>query len=185
MNDLRPDMFDPEFLLEHIRRDTKFDADLLEKIISEWKRYKATGLEPEEIMVKDDILACSAIVLGTAVAHIRGLLAAEKDGRLWLSPFPLNDSAKLYAPRKNDVQEQTVQYITLLDGEPSVAVSFDCDYECAGCPHNAPYTNYEAGDGGCDGEGGFGVILISEIGKTVFLTRAEAEAEAALRGDKR
>ncbi|MEA5041570.1 MAG: hypothetical protein VB053_03400 [Oscillibacter ruminantium] len=167
--------------------DWERGIDCTGKAVDHLAAYEDTGLDPVQAQAYADCELGPETLTAIKQADLLGKFArwaqAEKDGRLWLSPFPLNDSAKLYAPRKNDVQEQTVQYITLLDGEPSVAVSFDCDYECAGCPHNAPYTNYEAGDGGCDGEGGFGVILISEIGKTVFLTRAEAEA--ALRGDKR
>lgn len=44
-------MFNPEFLLAHIRMDTKFDANLLEQIIREWKEYRATGLTPEDVNV--------------------------------------------------------------------------------------------------------------------------------------
>lgn len=154
------------------------DAELL-------AAYKATGLEPEDMkrtFNDDAVLKLAGQALGTTAEHLRNLLSIEKAGRLWMSPVPLVAGTKLYCPRKTDVQEQTLQYITLLDGEPTVSVSFECDYECDGCPHNAPYTNYDAGDGGCDGEGEFGLFNVSDVGKTVFLTREEAEA--ALRGEE-
>lgn len=110
MNDLRPDMFDPEFLLEHIRRDTKFDADLLEKIIAEWKRYKATGLEPEEI---SDIIklcgdynkagldarfvqACIDVAeSGLTTDRLRELAEADRDGRLVVLPCKVEHLQKM------------------------------------------------------------------------------------------
>lgn len=107
-------------------------------------------------------------------AELAAYRTAEQDGTLLR--LPCNENSMLYSPRKNDVLEQKVQYITIGDGDTSVAVSFKCDYECVGCPHNHPYRNYEAGDGGCDGEDGFGVFLIKDFGKTVFLTRPDAEA---------
>lgn len=157
-----------------------------EKENSDFGAYKATGLEPEDMkraFNDDAVLKLAGQALGTTAEHLRNLLSIEKDGRLWMSPVPLVAGTKLYCPRKTDVQEQTLQYITLLDREPTIYVSFECDYECDGCPHNAPYTNYDAGDGGCDGEGGFGLFNVSDVGKTVFLT--SDEAVAALRGDKR
>ena len=99
---------------------------------------------------------------------------AEKDGLI--VRLPCSQNATLYSPRKNDVLKQKVEDITVGDGDISVAVSFECDYECKGCPHYRPYTNYEAGDGGCDGEYGFGTFLIKDFGKTVFSTPEAAEA---------
>lgn len=92
MNDLRPEMLNPEFLLEHIRRDTKFDADLLEKIISEWKRYKATGMEPD-MVVKTAELAF--FVHENGLDRLRDLLAAEKDGRLVVLPCKVEQLRKM------------------------------------------------------------------------------------------
>lgn len=103
MNDLRPEMLNPEFLLEHIRRDTKFDADLLEKIISEWKRYKATGLDPD-MVVKTAELAF--FVHENGLDRLRDLLAAEKDGRLAICPVLLHQT--IYRIFLGEVLTETV-----------------------------------------------------------------------------
>lgn len=156
---------------------------------SELEAYRATNHTPEEcaaafaeldalkrnppVQVESNVLEL-AMECSKLKQELAAYRAAEQNGTLLR--LPCNENSMLYSPRKNDVLEQKVQYITIGDGDTSVAVSFKCDYECVGCPHNHPYRNYEAGDGGCDGEDGFGVFLIKDFGKTVFLTRPDAEA---------
>lgn len=52
-------------------------------------------------------------------------------------------------------------------------VSFDCKVDCDGCPFNS----WRRDDEGycCDGEWGQSSITGAQFGKTVFLTREEAE----------
>ena len=60
-----------------------------------------------------------------------------------------------------------------------VGVCFECDTDCDGCYFNS-WTQSHCGEWSCDGEYGNGFIPVEDFGKTVFLTREEAEA--ALRG---
>lgn len=97
----------------------------------------------------------------------------ECEGLLVRLPCKVGDT--VYSPRKSDVLEQQVDYVSI-DGAVNILVRFECDYECEKCPHCSPYTNYEAGDGGCNGEHGEGGFSVDDFGKTAFLTRQEAEA---------
>ena len=60
----------------------------------------------------------------------------------------------------------------------SVEVHFDCDYCCEDCHFNGWVRDY-SGEWTCYGEYGDGRIPFSEFGKTVFLTREEAESKTA------
>ena len=53
-------------------------------------------------------------------------------------------------------------------------VYFTCDHLCDGCPHKRTYQN-QAGDRGCFGEYGESFFAFEDFGKTVFITREEAE----------
>ena len=55
-----------------------------------------------------------------------------------------------------------------------VFVYFDCDLHCDGCYFNA-YSQSYCGEWDCDNTFGHSSIPISEFGKTVFLTKEEAE----------
>lgn len=60
-------------------------------------------------------------------------------------------------------------------------VYFDCKYleegseVCKGCPFNSWSQEFVSGEHSCDGEWGQGCIKGSDLGKTVFLTREDAE----------
>ena len=164
MNDLRPEMLNPEFLLEHIRRDTKFDADLLEKIISEWKRYKATGMEPD-MVVKTAELAF--FVHENGLDRLRELLAAEMDGRLVVLPCKVGDTVWVNFSISGS-------YLREKD-KP-----FECKviFVCLNSTHCGGFINFEYQKGGHQFQ-----LDFDKIGKTVFITREEAEA--ALRGEER
>lgn len=85
----------------------------------------------------------------------------------------------VYSPRENSILEQNVISIEI-EKDSHVRVYFTCDYLCDGCPHEQTYQN-QAGDGGCFGECGESLFAFEDFGKTVFLTREEAEQ--ALRGE--
>lgn len=55
-----------------------------------------------------------------------------------------------------------------------MTVSFKCDYNCERCAFNTWRQEY-SGEYSCEGEWGEMTIPADEIGKTVFLTREEAE----------
>ena len=104
------------------------------------------------------------------------LLLAVNEGRVVVLPCKVGDV--VYSPRDKDILEQYVISIEI-DKEPKVHVCFACDYICDGCPNNQPYQN-QAGDGGCYGENGESYYDFDDFGKTVFLSREEAEQ--ALKG---
>ena len=127
------------------------------------KEYEDTGLEPEEI----NDMALEVATLKTIESmydglgnpdHLRDLLQAEQDGRLVVLP------------------QKTVWELTM-DAGP------DCDMKCPvdawdeslGCDlcRKAKQFAYERP---CTQD------LLKELGKTVFLTREEADAALALKG---
>ena len=57
-------------------------------------------------------------------------------------------------------------------------VSFQCNYDCKDCAFNSWHTEY-SGESSCDGEYGTAIVSLEDFGKTVFLTREEAEAALA------
>jgi hypothetical protein len=79
----------------------------------------------------------------------------------------------VYSPRENSILEQNVISIEI-EKDSHVRVYFTCDYLCDGCPHKRTYQNQD-GDGGCWGEYGESFFAFEDFGKTVFLTREEAE----------
>lgn len=62
-----------------------------------------------------------------------------------------------------------------------MTVSFECDYNCVHCAFNTWRQEY-SGEYSCEGEWGEMTIPADEVGKTVFLTREEAE-KALERGE--
>lgn len=104
---------------------------------------------------------------------------AEDQGLLVRLPCKVGDT--VYSQRKNGILEQTVDYISIEEGEIYINVSFCCDNDCTGCPHNNWQMTNE-GEYYCDGEYGSGCFAVNDFGKTVFLTRVEAEAVLAKEG---
>lgn len=79
----------------------------------------------------------------------------------------------VYSPRENGILEQNVISLEI-EKDSHVRVYFTCDYLCDGCPHEQTYQS-QAGDSGCFGEYGESSFAFEDFGKTVFLTREEAE----------
>ena len=121
--------------------------------------YEDTGLEQEDLKKafnETEILKLAAQALSTTPDHLRGLIQAEQEGRLVVLPA------------------KTVWELTMDSGP-------DCDLKC-------PVDAYDEALG-CDlcskakqfaYERPCTQDLLKELGKTVFLTREEAEA--ALKG---
>lgn len=75
----------------------------------------------------------------------------------------------------HQIKECRVSCFDFESAEHFVAeVYFDCDCDCDGCYFNAFSQSY-CGEWGCDNAYGHSCIPISDFGKTVFLTREEAE----------
>lgn len=89
---------------------------------------------------------------------------------------PCKVGDKLYAISENYVKECTCDEISI-HNEISICADFQCDYDCKGCPFNAWKQDFHTGEYSCDGEYGTHFFSIEDFGKTVFLTREEAEAK--------
>lgn len=78
------------------------------------------------------------------------------------------------------IKECTVDYLGFEDANSlEVRVMFECDEDCEGC-YFSSWSQMHCGEWTCNGEYGEGVIPFDDFGKTVFLTREEAEQ--ALKG---
>ena len=141
--------------------------------------YEVTGLTPEEIKNALDV---NDIIpeINVTVDHIRDLLKAEQEGRLVVLPCKTKET--VYVVGEKRIIECFIAEVYIDDARGlEYMVSFDCDNACDGCPFNSWRQDY-SGEYSCDGEYGDGCILGSDFGKTVFLTREEAEAALAQEG---
>lgn len=146
--------------------DDEFMDSGVAKFFNRLSAYEDTGLEPQDIISAVDMskIACALHELNAykdlgPIDHIRDLIKAEQDGRLVVMP------------------SKTVWELTM-DAGP------DCDMKCPvdafdealGCDlcSKAKQFAYERP---CTQE------LLKELGKTVFLTRQEAEEAMAQEGD--
>ena len=133
--------------------DCPFETSVCDRLAA----YEDTGLTPEEIkapFTEDTMINLAAQVLGVEPSRIRELAEADKDGRVVVLPCKVGDTVwivgtvrKLYSAKVR----------TFFCGHPS-AVRGDDD---GGHIHMILTTE-------CD-------IPMQEFGKTVFLSRAEAE----------
>lgn len=79
------------------------------------------------------------------------------------------------------IKECNVDYLGFENANGlEVHVMFECDEDCEGC-YFSSWSQMHCGEWTCDGEYGEGVIPFDDFGKTVFLTREEAEQ--ALKGE--
>lgn len=124
---------------------------------------------------------CLTIESEALKAELQWYRELEQAGRLIELPCKADD--KLWYSKQGRLQYCRVMEIKI-DGKVYIEVIIDaedendgcCDMECKGCPFQSFYTNYEAGDGGCNSESGFYTFEANEIGKKVFLTREEAQS---------
>ena len=131
-----------------------------EKVFNRLSEYEDTGLEPDEILTCKELAeAAYAFIflkeyksLGT-IDPIRELLKAEKDGRLVVPPCKVGDAVWI----KGDKFPAEIEEIRITDdGIYFAYVEYDRGYEETEVWDNCEFT-------------------LSDIGKTVFLTREEAE----------
>ena len=92
---------------------------------------------------------------------------------------PCKVGDKLYAISENRIAECICDEINI-HNEVSICAEFQCDYDCKGCPFNAWKQDFHTGEYSCDGEYGTWFFSLKDFGKTVFLTKEEAEQ--ALKG---
>ena len=131
-----------------------------EKVFNRLSEYEDTGLEPDEILTCKELAeAAYAFMclkeyksLGT-IDPIRELLKAEKDGRLVVPPCKVGDTVWI----KGDKFPAEIEEIRITDdGIYFAYVEYDRGYEETEVWDNCEFT-------------------LSDIGKTVFLTREAAE----------
>ena len=130
----------------------KDPVSIIQRLCNRLAAYEDTGLEPEEIKNALDV---NDIIpeINVTVDHIRDLLQAERDGRLVVLPCKVGDVVYGFH------QERTIL--------PMVAKWIETDTD--GWTVAAQYVPMAPK-----------FYLFSDFGKTVFLTREEAEA--ALKG---
>ena len=88
---------------------------------------------------------------------------------------PCKVGDKLYAISNTRVKETEACEIYInKDNRMSFQIAFDCDEDCDGCPFEAWSQSY-CGEWDCGGQYGDSMLVESDFGKTVFLTREEAE----------
>ena len=144
-----------------------FGKDIFRKMVRDLygrlKAYEDTGLTPEEIkapFTEDTMINLAAQALGVDADRLRELAEADKDGRVVVLPCKVGDTVwivgavrKLYSAKVR----------TFFCGHPSAVRGRDPD----GHIHMIRTTE-------CD-------IPMQEFGKTVFLSREEAEK--AMKGE--
>ena len=121
--------------------------EILEEVFARLAAYEDTGMEPEDVSAQFDLLRkYSEAADGIGVKRLRELAQAEKDGRLVVLPCKVGD--KLWYIFDGMPYQSTVHEI-------SVSPAGELAIRFGGWPAD--------------------VIWASNIGKTVFLTRQEAE----------
>ena len=106
--------------------------------------------------------------------RLRELAEADKDGRVVVLPCKGTD--KLYVVGTKQIVECIVAEMYLMDDETiEYLVNFECVDNCDGCPFNSWERETVSDEYHCGGEYGDGSVSSKDFGKTVFLTREEAE----------
>ena len=126
-------------------KDCPFETAVCERLAA----YEDTGLTPEEIkapLTEDAMINLAAQVLGVEPIRLRELAEADKDGRVVVLPCRQGDELWTYCNHPvKRVYSFTVSDVSTLNGRTVLNTL------------------------------GLGTIRPEDIGKTVFLTREEAE----------
>lgn len=140
--------------LYNLREIAQHGSDeLLYEIANRLAEYEDTGLEPEKIAFLKNVVDDAFSDKPEFTEHIRELLRAEKDGRLVVLPCKVGDTVWI----KGDKFPAEIEEIRITDdGVYFAYVEYDKGYEETEVWDNCEFT-------------------LSDIGKTVFLTREEAE----------
>ena len=153
----------------------QYQADFVDRLAA----YEDTGLPPERCA---EFARADAegryIVMRDAeqegVARLRELAEADKDGRVVVLPCKSTD--KLYVVGKKQIVVCDIAETYLNDnGTIEYLVNFECAEDCTGCPFDSWARESVSDEYHCGGEYGDGSVSSKDFGKTVFLTREEAE----------
>ena len=128
------------------------DCPAFDKLIERLAAYEATGLTPEEIkdpFTEDTMINLEAQALGVEPSRLRELAEADKDGRCVVLPCKVEDTV----------------WRIIRDGEPHITRDEVRDMYFA--DDMTPCVELVGGR----------VTFTEKFGKTVFLSRAEAERD--------
>lgn len=143
-----------------------------------WERLKAyedSRLSPEDTANLHAILRLGD---GMTLMRLRELAVADQEGRVVVLPCKGTD--KLYVVGTKQIVECNVAEMYLMDDETiEYLVNFECVDNCDGCPFNSWERETVSDEYHCGGEYGDGSVSSKNFGKTVFLTREEAEKALA------
>ena len=137
--------------------------------------YEDTGLTPGEVksMQEEHFSGLEMAKLHSALMELKKYQEADKDGRLVVLPCKVGDT--VWAVSGKIIKCEIEEAYLCGDGGIEYIVTFDCDgSDCKGCP----FSRWERdcfGECYCECEYGCSSFKDSDIGKTVFLTREEAE----------
>lgn len=149
-----------------------------------WERLKAyedSGCEPEEVLPKDkaceialNLMRLAGLESLCSYDHLRELAEADKEGRVVVLPCKVTD--KLYVVGKKQIVGCDIAETYLNDdGTIEYLVNFECAEDCTGCPFDSWARESVSDEYYCGGEYGDGSVSSKDFGKTVFLSREEAE----------
>ena len=134
--------------------------------------YEETGLEPA-MCANYKTFEDEAISKGVPFKRIVALMEADRAGRLVVLPCKVGDT--VWAASGKIIKCEIDETYLCDSGGIEFLVSFNCDdADCKRCPFN-DWTQDCSGECYCDCEYGHGSFKDSDIGKTIFLTREEAE----------
>nr|DAT78456.1 MAG TPA: hypothetical protein [Bacteriophage sp.] len=138
--------------------------------------YEDTGLTPGEVksMQEEHFSGLEMAKLHSALMELKKYQEADKDGRLVVLTCKVGDTVWAVSGK---IIKCEIEETYLCDGGGiEFLVSFNCDgADCKRCPFNN-WTQDCSGECYCDCEYGNGSFKDSDIGKTIFLTREEAES---------
>ena len=153
--------------------------------------YEDSGCEPEEVLPKDkaDEIALKLMRLADLESlcsydNLREFAEADKDGRVVVLPCKVTD--KLYVVGKKQIVGCDIAETHLNDdGTIEYLVNFECAEDCTGCPFDSWARESVSDEYYCGGEYGDGSVSSKDFGKTVFLSREEAEKALQEMEDKK
>lgn len=137
-------------------------------------QYEDTGLTPEEIdMDHEAAEQLRQLCQGCDLDRLEELAEADKAGRLVVLPCKVGDT--VWAASGKIIKCEIDEMYLCDGGGIEYLVTFDCDgADCKRCPFNR-WEQDCSGERYCECEYGCSSFKDSDIGKTVFLTREEAE----------
>ncbi len=141
-----------------------------------WERLKAyedAGLSPQACAEAREIEETLS-GYDYSISRMVELMKADVDGRVVVLPCKVTD--ELYVVGKKQIVGCDIAETYLNDdGTIEYLVNFECGEDCTGCPFDSWERESVSDEYHCGGEYGDGSVSSKDFGKTVFLSREEAE----------